>query len=212
METAEPWTKHRAVRGQGSAWLRRPHAQAAAPVTSTLDSLPFACEGSQNIPYTTFHEDYCQLRAIEKQLTKEELCLPPSAWKQGINFASWRWNKFPFEDVLPSLGRGEQIISSFLTLLLFSHPVVSSSMWLYGLQHTRPPYPCHFQKFAQVHVHCIGDAIQPSHPLIPSPSVLKLSQPQGLFQWVSSSHQVTKILELQVQHQLFQCRFRIYFL
>ena len=46
--------------------------------------------------------------------------------------------------MLPSLGRGEQIISSFLTLLLFSHPVVSNSMWLYGLQHTRPPYPVSF--------------------------------------------------------------------
>ena len=44
----------------------------------------------------------------------------------------------------PSPGRGEQIISSFLTLLLFSHPVVSDSMWLYGLQHTRPPCPMSF--------------------------------------------------------------------
>ena len=46
--------------------------------------------------------------------------------------------------MLPSPGRGEQIISSFLTLLLFSHPVVSDSMWLYGLQHTRPPCPMSF--------------------------------------------------------------------
>ena len=44
------------------------------------------------------------------------------------------------------------------------------------------PVPHHLPKFAQVHVHCISDAIQPSHPLIPSSSALNLSQHQGLFQ------------------------------
>ena len=45
------------------------------------------------------------------------------------------------------------------------------------------PVPHHLPKFAEVHVHCIGDVIQPSHPLMPSsPSVLSLSQHQGLFQ------------------------------
>ena len=58
----------------------------------------------------------------------------------------------------------------------------------------------HLPKFAQVHVHCIGDAIQPSHPLLPSsPSALNCSQHQGLFQWVSCLHQMTKILEFQLQ-------------
>ena len=53
--------------------------------------------------------------------------------------------------------------------------------------------PYYLRKFAQVHVHCIGDAIQPSHPLMPSfPSALNLSQHQGLFQWFSCSHQMTK--------------------
>ena len=51
----------------------------------------------------------------------------------------------------------------------------------------------------------IGDAIQPSHPLSsPSPSTFNLFQHQGLFQWVNSSHQVAKGLELQLQHQPFQ--------
>ena len=60
-------------------------------------------------------------------------------------------------------------------------------------------------EFAQTHVHWVNDAIQPSHPLSsPSPSALNLSQHQGLFQWVSSSHQVAKVLELQLQHQSFQ--------
>ena len=56
------------------------------------------------------------------------------------------------------------------------------------------PVPHHLLKFAQVHVHCIGDVIQPSHPLMPSsPSALNLSQHRRLFQWLSCSHQMTKI-------------------
>ena len=59
------------------------------------------------------------------------------------------------------------------------------------------PVPHHLLKFAQVHAHCISDAIQPSHPLTPSsPSALSLSQ--GLFQWVGCSHQVIKVLELKL--------------
>ena len=54
----------------------------------------------------------------------------------------------------------------------------------------------------QTHVYWVGDAIQSSHPLSsPSPLALKLSQHQGLFQWVGSFHQVAKVLELQLQHQ-----------
>ena len=54
-------------------------------------------------------------------------------------------------------------------------------------------------------VHWVGDAIQPSHPLSsPSPPAFNLSEHQGLFKWVSSSHEVAKILELQLQHQSFQ--------
>ena len=59
------------------------------------------------------------------------------------------------------------------------------------------PVPHHLLELAQVHIHCISDAVQPSHPLMPSsPSVLNLSQHQGLFQWVYLP-QMTKILELQ---------------
>ena len=61
------------------------------------------------------------------------------------------------------------------------------------------------------YVHSIGDAIQPSHPVMPSsPSSLNLSQHQGLFQW-DGSHQMTKILEFQLQHQSFQWVFRVDF-
>ena len=68
-------------------------------------------------------------------------------------------------------------------------------------------------EFAQIHVHWVGDAIQPSHPLLsPSPFAFNLSQHQGLFCWVGSSHQVAKVLELQLQHQSLQWIFRVGFL
>ena len=54
-------------------------------------------------------------------------------------------------------------------------------------------------EFAQTHLHWFGDAVQPSHPLLlPSPPAFNLSQHKGLFQWVGSSHQVAKILALQL--------------
>ena len=64
-----------------------------------------------------------------------------------------------------------------------------------------PGFPVHHQlpELAQTHVHQVRDAIQPSHPLSsPSPPALNIFQHQGLFQWVSSSHQVAKVLELQL--------------
>ena len=70
-----------------------------------------------------------------------------------------------------------------------------------------PGFPVHHQLLGltQTHVHWVRDAIQPSHPLSsPSPPVFNLSQHQGLFQWVSSSHQLAKVLEFQLQHQSFQ--------
>ena len=71
------------------------------------------------------------------------------------------------------------------------------------------PVPLHLLEFAHIHAHWISDAIQPSHPLLPSSSAFSLSQHQGLFQWVGSSHQVAKVLELQPYHQSFQWVFRV---
>ena len=68
------------------------------------------------------------------------------------------------------------------------------------MNHSMPGLPVHHQllEFTQTHVHWVGDAIQPSHPLSSlSPPALNLSQNQGLFQWVNSSHQVAKVLEFQ---------------
>ena len=70
------------------------------------------------------------------------------------------------------------------------------------MNHSTLGLPVHHQFMESIHTHVlwVSDAIQPSHPLLsPSPPALNLSQNQGLFQWVSSSHQVDKILEFQLQ-------------
>ena len=75
------------------------------------------------------------------------------------------------------------------------------------MNRSRPGLPVHHQlpEFTQTHVHQVGDAIQPSHPLSsPSPPALNPSQHQSLFQWVNSSNEVAKVLEFQLQHQSFQ--------
>ena len=65
----------------------------------------------------------------------------------------------------------------------------------------------------QTHVHWVGEAIQASHPLSsPSPPAFDFSQHQSLFKWVSSLHQMAKVLEFQLQHQSFQWTFRTDFL
>ena len=76
-----------------------------------------------------------------------------------------------------------------------------------SMNHSTPGLPVHhlLQESTQTHVHWVSDAIQPSHPLpSPCPPTFNLSQHQGLFQWVSSCHQVAKGLEFQLQHQSFQ--------
>ena len=86
--------------------------------------------------------------------------------------------------------------------------VIKSCPTLYDpMDCSRPgfPVPHHLLEFAQVR-----DTTQPSHPLpSPSPPALNLSQRQGLFQRVSCSHQVAKVLELQLQHRSFQRVFRL---
>ena len=75
------------------------------------------------------------------------------------------------------------------------------------MNRSTPGLPVHHQlpESTQTHVHWVGDAIQPSYPLLsPSLPAFNLSQHQGLFQWVSSSHKVAKVLEFQLQHQSFQ--------
>ena len=81
----------------------------------------------------------------------------------------------------------------------FSRSVVSDSLWPRELQHAKPPCLAPTPGVHPNHVHWVGDAIQPSHPLSsPSPPALNLAQHQGLFKWVSSLPQVAKVLQFQL--------------
>ena len=101
---------------------------------------------------------------------------------------------------------------SILKNYWFGSVQLFSCVWLCDpMDCSAPGFPVHHQlpELSQTHVHRVGDAIQPSHPLssLFSPA-FNLSQHQGIFQWVSSSHQVAKVLELQLQPQSFQWIFR----
>ena len=87
----------------------------------------------------------------------------------------------------------------------FNCLVVSNSLWPHGLQHARLPSHHQLLELTETHFHQVDDAIQPSHSLSsPSPPTFNLAQHQGLFKWVSSLHQMAKVLEFQLQHQSFQ--------
>ena len=108
------------------------------------------------------------------------------------------WDKKPLNNNNNNIVQFSSVTQSCLTL---GDPINRST----------PGLPVHhpLPGSTQTHVYWIGDAIQPSHPLSsPAPPALNLSQHHGLFQWVSSSHQVAKVLEFQLQHQSFQWIFR----
>ena len=89
----------------------------------------------------------------------------------------------------------------------FSSVTQSCSTLWDPTNHSMPGLPVYHQllESTQTYVHWVGDAVQQSHPLSsPSPPALNPSQHKGLFKWVSSSHQVAKVLEFQLQHQSFQ--------
>ena len=91
-----------------------------------------------------------------------------------------------------------------MLLLLFSCSVVSDSLQPHRLQHARLPCPSLSPGVYSNSFPLSRWCLQTPHPLLPpSPSAVNLPHHQGLFQWVGSSHQVTKASELQFQHQSF---------
>ena len=103
-------------------------------------------------------------------------------------------------DSLPSEPPGKPLVQ-------FSAVAQSCPTLCNPMNHSMPGLPVHHQhpEFTQTHGHWFGDAIQPSHPLSsPSPPALSPFQHQGVFQWVKSSREMAKVLELQLQHQSFQ--------
>ena len=100
-----------------------------------------------------------------------------------------------------------QVIAACYYSLQFSSVAQLCPTLCDSMDYSTPGLPVHHQllEFTQTQVHHVGDAIQPSHPLSsPCLPAFNLSQHQGVFQGVSSSHQVAKVLEFQSQHWSFQ--------
>ena len=143
---------------------------------------------------------------VSHGLPKKVFCIrsqgPHSHFRSSLQLAS--------PHVLPASGQLLIKLANGLTLqvrqsvssVTQSCPTLHHSM---NLSTPGLPVHHHLPEFGQTHVRQVGDVIQPSHPLSsPSPPTFNLSQHQGLFQGVSSSHQVAKVLEFQLQHQSFQ--------
>ena len=94
---------------------------------------------------------------------------------------------------------------SYVELVQFSSVAQSCPTLCNPMNLSMPGFPVHHQlpESTQTHVHCISDAIQPSPPRSSPSPTFNLSQYQGLFKQVSSSQQVAKVLEFQLQHQSF---------
>ena len=151
--------------------------------------LPLCCypsppQSGETAPFPrtfTIHSSYFSLH------------LPSSLPTTGIS----RLNLFPLNGFLR-----ERTVTFQFSSVAQSCPTLCDPM-----DCSTPGLPLHHQlpELTQTHVHRVGDAIQPSHLLLsPSPPAFNLSQYRGLFQRVSSLHQVPKVLEFQLQHQSFQ--------
>ena len=135
----------------------------------------------------------------------------------SLQISTYRWNLQSIW-MIGNTNFEPQLIDMFFILnsIIPFSSVAQSSLTLCNLMDcSTSGLPVHHQlpELTQTHVHWVSDAIQLSHPLSsPSPPAFNLSQHQGLFQWVSSSHQVAKVLEFHLQHQSFQWIFRTDFL
>ena len=148
----------------------------------------------------------CYFIGKEKKTSTERV-------KQKLNMHSY-WNSCSRAIIFTALNAFH--ILSYLISVQLSSVQLLSCVWLCDhMNSSTAGLPVHHQllEFTQTHIHWVGDAIQPSHPLSsPSPPTFNLSQHQGLFKWVSSSHQVAEALEFQLQHHSFQWIFRTDFL
>ena len=146
---------------------------------------------------------------------------------QGQN---WRWTRFQpaFRCVEINIGNYNRIWRVSYTRHMKKNIAWNSLavQWFSSVTQPCPPlcdpmdqsgpgFSVHHRlpELTQSHICWVGDAIQPSHLLSsPSPPTSNLFQHQGLFQWVSSLHQVARVLEFQLQHQSFQWILRTDFL
>ena len=151
-------------------------------------------------PTETFYSKYV-LYCMYSPFTKITyvLSFPPTSLKQFLR-------------AIVSAASQAAVISS---VQINSVPQLCLNLCDDAMDCSMPGFPVHHQllELTQTNVHWVSDAIQPSQLLSSSsPPFFNISQHQSLFKWVSSSHQVAKVLEFQLHHQSFQWIFRINFL
>ena len=114
-------------------------------------------------------------------------------------------NKYVLINIMTWSCKSDFYIKMLTRSVQFSSVTQSCPILCNPMNRSTPGLPVHHKllEFTQTHVHWVGDAIQPSHPLSsPSPPAPNPSQNQGLFQWVNSSHEVAKVLEFQLQSSI----------
>ena len=185
----------------------RPLAMVCCSVTR---SCPTPCDprtaASQASLSFTISWSLLRLKSIESLMPSNylilwcPLLLLPSVFASIMVFSSEsvlriRWPKY-WSFCISPFNEYSGLISFQFSSVAQSCPTLCDPM-----NYSTPGLPVHHQlpEFTQAHVHQVGDAIQPSHPLLsPSPPALNPSQHQSLSQWVSSSHEVAKVLEFQL--------------
>ena len=128
-----------------------------------------------------------------------------SLWNKYIHFYFALWNYF--------MVVWNHMLKAYMYSVQFCHSVMSDSLWSHGLQHARLPCPSPTPKACRNSC----PSSQWCHPtissfVIPFSSCLQSFPASGSFQWVSTSHQVAKVFEFQLQHQSFQWILRTDFL
>ena len=155
-----------------------------------------------NLSSTWCWESY---KAWCKRMKSEHFLTPHRNINQKMNWKP-KCETGYYKTLIGNYWKNNAMIFSSVSSVQFSSVTRSCLTLCDSMKYSTPGLSVHqqFPEPSQTHVHWVSDAIQPSHPLSsPSPPALNLSQHQGPFQWVSSSHQVAKVLELQLQHQSF---------
>ena len=138
----------------------------------------------------------------------KEACLPPDhrIWWTNVDIST-----FEARLLLSSRCWVKCHLRQFSSVQ-FNRSVVSDCLWPHGLQHIR--LPCHSNSWSLLKLMSTESMCHPtiSSPVASSPPAFNLSHHQSLFKWLSSLHQVAKVLEFQLQHQSFQWIFRTDFL
>ena len=147
----------------------------------------------------------------------DSLCYIATSQQLSIlHMRVYKWQCYFFNSFHPLLPtRCPQVhpLHVHINSVQFSYSAMPDSLQCYGTQHARPPCPsltprvysnsCPLSRWCHLTI---------SSSVVPFPPAFNLSQNQGLFKWVSSLHQVAKVLEIQLQHQSFQWIFRTDFL